>query len=104
MASSLSLFSSQLPPEEGELYTLYVLSASNGLRTQTLALYARDELHARIKAKTWIKEHMVRLPTLTVVAYPDGYVFDGTVQRPRSSILAYPGTLPASLAEELETE
>lgn len=87
-----------------ERYTLYVLSASNGLRTQTLALYARDEVHARIKAKTWIKERMVRLPILTVVAYPDGYVFDGTVQRPRGSLLAYPGKLPASVAEQLETE
>jgi len=52
--------------------TLYIICATNGNCGELTHVYARDEQHARGKARYWLEERMY-LPEHTVKAFPDGF-------------------------------
>lgn len=77
---------------QGTVLTLWVIEASNSKYGQITYVYARDEEHARTRARGWLGDHQ-HLPEVTFRAFPGGY------QIHRSRL---PGTIRVQMDEQGE--
>ena len=55
-------------------WTLWIAYATNGKYGEMTHVYARDEQHARERARTWIAAHP-HLTECTFRAFPNGFKF-----------------------------
>ena len=84
-----------------EVWVLFIISVTDGLQRNQVALYARDSDHACEQARAWIKEHQRELPSISVETYPGGYSFE-QVFYPVVGVMKLPGSLAAHLAERVK--
>lgn len=54
------------------LWTLWIVHATDGKRSELTQVYARDEQHARVRARTWLEAHP-SLSEISFRAYPHGF-------------------------------
>jgi len=54
------------------ILTLWIIFATNGKYTEITQVYARDEQHARERARSWLEAHP-ELPEYHCRPYPDGF-------------------------------
>lgn len=84
-----------------EIWTLFIISVTNGMQRAQIALYARDSDHACEQSRSWVKEHQRELPIVSVESYPGGYIFE-QVFYPAVGTMKLPGSLAAHLAARLK--
>lgn len=53
-------------------WTLWIVYATNGKYGELTQVYAKDEEHARVRARNWIEAHP-HLPEVKFKAYPNGF-------------------------------
>lgn len=54
------------------IWTLFVIHATDGKRSELTQVYALDEAHARERAYNWIAAHS-HMPEVTLRAFPGGF-------------------------------
>ncbi len=54
------------------ILTLWIIYSTNGKYTEITQVYARDEQHARERARSWLEAHP-ELPEYHCRPYPDGF-------------------------------
>ena len=55
-------------------WTLWIIEATNGKYGKIVHVYAKDEQHARERARYWLEAYS-HLPQIHCKAYPNGFQF-----------------------------
>lgn len=89
---------------EEEVYTLFIIMASNEYRSECIAVYGRDEEHACEKARDWLAVRKRALPHVTALSCPGGFVFDPRTAFPQVGVITFAGQYIREIAEKMRVK
>ena len=87
--------------ESEEIYTLFLIIASNEYRSEAIPVYGRDEDHACEVASKWLDARRRALPNVTTLACPGGFTFDPRTAYPQVGVITFAGQHTRGIAEKM---